>query len=563
MKKRLFFASLAIAALSGCVNSDYDLENIDTNSRITINNLTVPIQLDAVTLDEMLDIDNSGQVKSTPNGYYEFSEKGTFVSKEIMVDKFTAKGIGTIAQAEDFDITYVDGTQPAKHKEKGTVLATATIPHQKTSIEFQTKDIDAAIVSVERLGLEAALKLNIRFDKLQSMLKHLHVENLEIQFVKGLTMTTSVGTYDPATGVISIPDAQTNDQHVFNLELNVTAINAEEAGAKIENGEFIFKAEPQVINGELKGYADDLKSGIPMDPPQKATFLIDMTSNDMVVNEFTGKIKYSITGFNIDPIMLNDVPGIISQSGTNIELSKINLLLDANNPLIQAGYTLEKAPQMGLAFKGNETYSIPSDAIKFSKESNAFNISNDPTPFEERENVNFTDMGKILSGSKLPEKVTVEVLDPCIPEQRIENFKLGQTLNKVEGSWEFIAPLNLTENSTIKYEKDWDDLQDDDLDGLTVKSAVVTADIDSQIALDLEVTVTLLGRNGEIKGVAEIPCGADKFTAEIGGNSSVSQIYGAKIELRAKGKDQTLAPDQTVTIKNLKATLNGYYEKEF
>lgn len=59
MKKNYFSLSLLVAAagampLTGCIDKDYDLSDIDTNVRVEVDDLVVPVNLDAITLSNIL-----------------------------------------------------------------------------------------------------------------------------------------------------------------------------------------------------------------------------------------------------------------------------------------------------------------------------------------------------------------------------------------------------------------------------------------------------------------------------------------------------------------------------
>lgn len=48
--------------MSGCVDNDYDLSNVDTTSEIKITDLVLPVNIDAVTLNDIFDIDEESEI---------------------------------------------------------------------------------------------------------------------------------------------------------------------------------------------------------------------------------------------------------------------------------------------------------------------------------------------------------------------------------------------------------------------------------------------------------------------------------------------------------------------
>ena len=49
--------SAGVMALTSCFNKDYDLSDIDTNVRIPMNDLVIPLNMSAITLESVLDLD--------------------------------------------------------------------------------------------------------------------------------------------------------------------------------------------------------------------------------------------------------------------------------------------------------------------------------------------------------------------------------------------------------------------------------------------------------------------------------------------------------------------------
>ena len=67
MKSRCFKSVLISTALlattTACIDDSYDLSNIDTTTKIAVNDLEIPINLDAVKLDNIIELNDDDQVK--------------------------------------------------------------------------------------------------------------------------------------------------------------------------------------------------------------------------------------------------------------------------------------------------------------------------------------------------------------------------------------------------------------------------------------------------------------------------------------------------------------------
>ncbi len=59
----LAVGSAAVVMLGACVDDNYSLDDIDTTTRITVDNLTLPVNIDAVTLADVITYDDDSRIK--------------------------------------------------------------------------------------------------------------------------------------------------------------------------------------------------------------------------------------------------------------------------------------------------------------------------------------------------------------------------------------------------------------------------------------------------------------------------------------------------------------------
>ena len=572
MKRILsIFSVAALFVFAACTDKDYDLSDVDTTARFTVKDLVVPVNLDDITLDYVLDLKDDSKVKKNGNEYAVI-EEGTFSSNTITVNSFTTPGSTTTVS----DNITINPGSPAPSRGNGVrrdgriCLGSADIPKKATEINASAHNVDASIDSIYKIGVELQIKLEIQFTGLTNVIDSIDIEEVNIQFIKGLTLTIEEdkGEYDLNTGIIKIYDAKTTREHKYDLTINITGIDiAKDEKINFSNGNFDIHTTANVESGRLALYFDQVKTGITIaDIPTSAGYKLTATIGNGKITSFSGDIRYDITGININPIDLTNIPDMLNQEGTNIELTNPQIYLSLNNPLIQSGYNVYA--QTGLRLTGNAPYATAANAIKLNKADNMFVLSPQAPAknyqgFENAQHVEFANLGKVVSGTSVPKSVSIDVLSPQIPTQTINNFQLGTTLPAVNGKWLFYAPLDLTDNSFIKYTKSWDDWQDDDLDGLTVEQATVTCVMSSDVPLDLDVSFTLLGRQGKLSGSTTIAPKAKDVAINIPlSGTDVSQIYGMTIDAKIKGSNQTLAPNQKIEVKNLKAKVSGHYDKK-
>ena len=96
---------MCVAALSSsCIDDDYDLANIDSNVRVEVKDLTVPVNIDKVTLKSIFSLGEDSKVKEI-NGVYAVVESGEFNSSPVHINDFTIHS--TTIPSTYVDIPYV------------------------------------------------------------------------------------------------------------------------------------------------------------------------------------------------------------------------------------------------------------------------------------------------------------------------------------------------------------------------------------------------------------------------------------------------------------------------
>lgn len=553
-------------SLTSCTDNDYDLSDIDTNARFSVNDLIIPINLDEIKLDYVIDLKTDSKIKKNDDGYT-YIVDGEFASNTITVKPFTTNSSQYQSSKSIKLITDVNTNVHKRASENRKPLAHADI-RNSTAIKASTANIDSSIIAVDRVGTEMNILLTLQFNGLTPYIHQININELEIKLLKGLNMTSDIGYYDSESGMLNIGDTQTTTDHRLELNLHITGIDANKTGVTLENGFFNIDDSVYVKSGQLVIYSDQVKDPTHPFLPNEVDYTLSANIGSCTVKSFTGIIKYDITGINIDPIDLSDLPDILSQEGTDLILENPQIYININNPLYQKYHLFAKA---GLCLTGNETYKTDSDAVVINQADNSFVLSPFKPQklcqgFEHAQHVVFSDLGKVISseGKKIPNQVDVKLISPMIPEQHVTDFILGDPIQPVKGNWMLYAPLTFTSSSIIKYTKTWDDWQDKELDGLTIEKAEVNATISSDVPLDLDVSFTLLGKEGKLTGKATLAANAINSEMNIPlTGTTISKIYGMTIDVMIQGSGSTISPSQKIVVKNLNAKVSGYYDKEF
>lgn len=610
--KKISSLVLPLAALlftASCTDNNYDLSDIDTNSRFNVSGLTVPVNMDPVKLDLMLDISDDSDIKTDAEGNYYFTKNGDFETtvnvNKIILTKPNVDFDGSVSISISLDATTRQNLETyAKDLTIGDVLSNPTIMDRinikaddkildiefnsdKTASEINltANNIDKNVRSIDALGVDpTTLAITVKINGLQKVLEPFSINNLKLVMPKGFNVTTKEGTtYDPKEGIL-VPNSGNfglDQNYVADLSLVVKGINY----AQLSEGAEVFDADKHTFtytkscsaSGSATIMFSDLKSSakvsdiLALEQPNAVSYECKIGfSDDLAINAFDGSITYSMDDIKVDPVTISNIPDILKESGTNIDLKNPQIYLDITNSLSEFGIkvnTGDKDNKKGLEIKGNnDIYAdLNIDAVPMTK------IVYSPLNENLYHTTGYThqavpELGAIVGskdGKTFPDQLNIRVIAPKVPETKLsKTFKLGEPY-KVTGNWEFYTGLNLTENTVIKYTKEWDDWSDEDLNGLTVKCATVNVDLQKDVKLDADkIEFILKGTKGELRGEAEI-IGAEQQPVEIKlTGEAVSGITGGKLNVHLKGMGGDLNKDQEIKISNLKVTVDGYYDRE-
>lgn len=625
MKKKRFISPLLVVtvmSLFSCINNDYDLSDIDSTIGVNVKDLTVPINISEVTLDAMLDVDEGSQIQKV-NGEYAVVESGTFHSEQINIPSFTITNLGIEPIEDKIEVDGLAGL-PSNSGMKNRAgeanpLFFYKISNAQTNIHLHedAKGVSDFIVAIKEVGVsdgkgqKAEMKVTLGFSGLENFVKELEIENLKLQFLPGLIGTFSVGEYDKKTGVLNIGNIKTTG-HKLELSIQVSSIDSD-AGYEFKDGSFSLDKTCYVSDGRIAVYERNLTEGywnngsldllkLLNDCPREIGYSCRPEISDISVTNFTGRVKYDIGGININPVELNDIPDVLSQTGTKIRLDNPQIYLQLNNP-VYAKYGLTAEANLKItSYIGGVPFSFSPDngGVTIKKTDNKFCLSpkvpemlykgdvednNGETVYvdftEGTDMVSFTRLSDVLCGekdiesanSKLPEKIEIDVVDSKVVEQDVKDFKLGENIGSVNGEWVFYAPLSLTGDSRIKYTDAIDGWNDEDVDAIVISKLVINAEVTTDIPLDLDITAYPIDKNGKkimgaegkpVSGTATVLHTSSKTPLTIEVVGEIKHLDGIILDAYVKGTDENLSlkPVQAIKLDNVRAKVSGTYEKE-
>lgn len=574
--------ALFVPLLVGCVNDDYDLANIDTTTRIAVNDLVIPMNMDNVTLGDIITFDENSKIQPMTIGgqeCYALRETGTFNSEAIEIDRVSAPAPSlspTEAQLDQVPIPPVVG--PVDN------AISYEIKNMGNDVNYNAGHIDEAIVDLDYVTTDISFKISMSATNAAGAIESSTFTDVVIQLPKGLKATQQEGSYDPASGRWTISKLVASGSSA-SMTIKAAGIDFKQAGAKIDdNHSFDYAGEFRIISGvvTLQPNSSSMES-----LPETLHFHVDYEMSDMVAKSFSGTINYKLDGLDIAPVNLSDIPDFLSGESTNIRLANPQIYLKVNNPVASYGLDCQTGITLTAIREG-------ADDIDFSPDNGAFKIKHDagsgpynfvlapspdnlttPDAFSNPEFVKFTSLSDIVatpegySVTGLPEQIGIRLVDPQIPKSHVSDFALGSKLPAVEGTYEMVAPIALEEGSVIIYTKQEDGWNDEDVDAITISNLSLTTTATNNCPVSAELYIWPIDKNGnripgvEIKSTTLPANSADvPLTFEMTGE--IKHLDGLIYEARVNGSKNTsaMSPSQTIILKEIRTKVSGYYEKE-
>lgn len=343
-----YATSLLIAlSLFACVDNAYDLSDIDSTVGVKVDELVVPLKLDAVTLQNFFNLEDNSQIKEI-NGEYALLEEGGFESNAIEIPAFTIPAPDILPISETLDLTAYDinnsfytpnNASPLLTIPHHQLLFDAEIPETSSSYIIQADNIDQALVKIDEIGANFIIELSFSFSGLNTILNSVELEDVVIQLPKGLHASASDnGNYNATTGLLTYSKLVTSNKSLQKkITLSVSKIDANMAGLQLANGELTLETAYSIA-GKIAIYGRNLKEPFDMDELlqlKQITYLLDVNFPDgnIKVNDFSGDIRYQFDGVDASSIMIDNIPDLLIQEGTDIRLANPQIYLTVNNPL--------------------------------------------------------------------------------------------------------------------------------------------------------------------------------------------------------------------------------------
>lgn len=553
MTLRPFITALFVPVMVACVDSNYDLSDVDTTIRVDARDLVIPVNIDPISMESIITI-NPGDAIEVFDGQYAVVRDGEFDSDPILIPSIHLPS-PAISPTENV-ITVIPPSRAISGSVSYNIATTAS------DFTFSSSFVSPFIVSISEIGCNVSFSMRFAIIGLDNYIDRLSLSGLVIQMPKGLRLTNDAGgTYDPLTGELSIPDRIMTPG---SLQISVTASSIDFAQA---GGVYDYDQSAISLTGSLfikKGIVEvdlaDLKPGIST-LPQSMTLRTDYTLSDMDITTFSGRVKYTLDITDLTDIDLSDLPDVLAQESTNISLANPMLFLQIFNPLQQ--YSLFARTGLDIAaFHGSQVshYSLDNSYFQIGPD-NADSYYNfclspqEPTvavpEFPAPAHVPFTSLSHVLSGKGIPGRLAISLVEPSMPEQSVSGLRLGSDLGRLSGKYKLVAPLSFLDGSTVTYTHTVDGWGSEDLDDLTVTALDVNLDISTDVPVEVEFSGYPIDKNGKpIPGVTiestVIPAAAKNHPVTLHVTGEFSHLDGITFTAVATADGSEIGADTVV-----------------
>lgn len=572
MKYSKLLAALLPLAAAGCVDDDYDLSDIDTTVGVTVDQLVVPVNIDEITLGDIIKLDQTDCVKVI-DGQYAIVQDGTFNSDVVNVPAFNLKAPEIQPSETEVSINGAGGLMRA-----GTEF-TYDIVSNQSDYSFESNNVSDFIVSIDHIGCRITLRIDVTLRGLEQKVRRIKYSGVVLQLPKGLDLTDAEGgTYDPATGLVTMPERVASG-NTLSLVFSASGLNFKQSGGSydyeqskvsIPGSLYIKEGKATVAASDIIAFAGSL--------PSKIVLRSEYTLSDVDVASFTGKVRYSISDSHLSDVDLSNLPNVLSQQSTDLIFTNPAIYLQVTNPVQNYGLFARTGLEI-TSFHGSQTSEYGLDEPWFQiGPDNADGIYNfclspempanvDPE-FAPAKPVGFKDLSRVLSGNGIPDRLAINLMNPEITPQPVTDFRLGTNLGALTGKYRFVAPLQFADGSTIVYTDKVDGWMNDDLRYLTISKL----DVDVTVSSDVPVAVDFTGYpidtdgkqigNVEIVG-ASINANADKQKVTLRITGEIRGLDGITFEAKARAADgSALRPDMKIRLTDVRPRVSGTYEKE-
>lgn len=566
--------AIPIALLcSSCTDDDYNLSDLDTTSRINVENLTVPINIDEITLSDIIDLKEDGKVKVVDGQYVIIEKDKEFDSDPIKVNAVTLSTPELDSSSRNIAL---DGAAEALAAGHSLELP---LDSDLSEYNLTASNVSSSIVSITEVGCELKIYISLSINGFEPYLKGFTIKDVVLGIPKGLADVQGSGRYDSDKGEFYVTN-QHVDGNKCVVEISANRLDFGKCGAQYNTTDhtILFNDHLRVISGKAVVAPSDFRTSSFAWMPDHCTYITDFDLTKVEINTFSGQIQYDLNNIDVPAVDLSDLPDIFAQEETDIRLVNPCIYLQIDNPM--SGYALHATTGISIISNhknGSEsTVSLQSPfTVSSAAQSNYCLSPAQPASYLEAyspaTHVPFADLGMIFAGAGVPRSIKFVLDDPMLPCQTVTDFRLGYENPGVHGKYTFYSPLQFAAGTNIVYTETIDGWSSEDLDKLTIQTLHVTANVTTDVPISLKFIAYPVDKDGnqindvEIKGgYIEANASGQLLDIEITGSiTNLDGICYTAVAAPKSGEDASaLTPNMHIRLTNIRPTVSGYYQTE-
>ncbi len=588
----------ALLLLSGCVDDNYDLANVDTTSEIKVNNLVVPVKLNAITLDDATDLDDNEYIETVTGKdgkqYYAFRKSETFKSNDIKIPAFTAAApsIGYL----NYNLSWLASASSVKPAASLNTITALTDMNFKCSLP-------SGITQIDYIGVRAAT-VGITM-QLTSGTGNVTVQKLRLQFPAGLAVTDvnvysgngtqSLGksAYNAATGVVEIPSLTIAKSGSTNVSLSFNGIDGSKiavTGTPSTGTQMAYESRVGILSTGDVSYSGSSASN----PP---SLQIRFDVPNITATTLSASVYQKIERLDFEPVKVSGLPDFLAGNTTSLVTGDPQIYVGINNTIgdfhgetflgFESVFTRgEGANAVTRINKGESPTKIQ---VSKEERTNIFLHGNpnssptlqqylDPKPgnyeFPKLMDVLYATPGQNGEGWGLPKEIRVNARDLSIAGEHVRNMPLGQEIPGITGSYTVFVPLAFQAGTFIEYtttEKGWNS---DDLKDLNIYDLNLDATVSTSVPMGFKFRLQLLNSHGDViatSSTLEIPGTANMMPVNLTVHADKEHpikdldgiTYTADIVQDDIYADVPLSPNMAINLQDIRITVNGAYIHKF
>lgn len=567
----------ACSMLTGCVDDKYDLTDIDTTSQFTVKELTIPVNLEEIRLDKVINLDDNENISTIPgpDGDYYAIKKGGEEDGKIETSNFTLGSVHVNAPSiQPSNITVPVNGIPSIPGLGGNTLPQAItlpdidLPEVMQEYSLQMKDMDVALKELDNIKSKNPIEVKVTLSVPAEIVgngNEITFKDIDILLPTGLI--TDKDSYDSETGHYIISQLPVGADGKAVVSIMATGLELGARGIVSPQHTLDINGYVGVVGGKISVTVKHLNV------PNPLTIDVNYNVDSFDIASFSGLIDYNMGSINIDPISLSGLPEFLDDPKTEIRIAHPCIRVSISNPVGQ--YNLE----------GHGVITLTSDfgdGVTEAHSSDRFTISGSHSDLSFGEatagyvHVPFQGLGDILTSENaggLPKSIEVNI-DDINFEGRVQDFPLSN-IGKAVGFYEFEAPLGFAKDSKVIYETTVDGWGSDDLNDVNIELVSVETICRTNLPVSVKLTVDPIDRNGNLIQVQEssefeVPAFCDgkkiNLTIKCVEGNPIHDLNGVRFKATVTQDDpnntSAIGPDLYIELDELKATVSGYFKKE-